>query len=281
MTTPYAHPESLVEAAWLSGQLAAKNVRIVDLRDPEKYAGGHIPGAVNIVRNDIRAFEQPPTFLYPQEQFEQQMGLRGISNDTRVVGYDDRGGYDPAWLWWMLRYYGHDNVAVLNGGWQQWSAEKLPTSTERPKVASARFKATVRPSWLVTADEVMAAIGAPGARIVDARTPGEYDGSDKETYGSKRGGHIPCAAWLFWEELIDPVSKTLRSADEIKKLADARNLVPGDQVITYCQLGMRSSFNLFALHLIGFDKLALYQGSWAEWGNRDDLPLEVGRPAPA
>jgi thiosulfate/3-mercaptopyruvate sulfurtransferase len=275
MTTPYAHPESLVETKWLAGQLAAKNIRIVDLRDPEQYALGHIPGAVNLARKDIRNYETPPTFLYPTEHFEKQMELRGISNDTRIVAYDD-WGYDQTWLWWMLRYYGHNNMAVLNGGWTKWTVENLPTFPETPKVTPARFKATVQPKWLVTADEVMGAIGKPGVRVIDARTPGEYDGSAKAKYGSERGGHIPSATWLFWEELTDPATMTLRSADEIKKLVDDRKLLRSEKIISYCQAGMRSSFDLFALHLIGYDNLALYHGSWAEWDKRKDLPLETG-----
>lgn len=281
MTAPYAHPESVVETSWLaqqlaSKQLASKRIQIVDLRDPEQYALGHIPGAVNLGRRDIRAYEGPPTFLHSPEQFAKQMEAHGISNQTRVVAYDDRGGgMDPAWLWWILRYYGHNNVAVLNGGWAKWSAEQLPISLEVPPIAAARFKARPQPSWLATADQVKSAIGKPGVRIVDARTGPENDGSER--WGSvRRGGHIPSATWLSWEELFDPVTMTLRSADEIKKLADDRKLVPGQRIITYCKIGMRSSFALFALHLIGFDKLTLYHGSWDEWGNREDLPLEGG-----
>src|SRR5262245_17742062 len=164
----YARPELLVDPAWLAQHLNDRNIRIVDLR-PRGYADGHIPEAVWLDNNWIRNPKAPPTFLPTPQEFEALMSKLGISNSTRVIAYDERGGIYAARLWWILNLYGHSNVALLDGGWVKWSADKLPANTATPTPATTTF--TVKPGTVkvVTADQVKAAINNPAIKLIDAR----------------------------------------------------------------------------------------------------------------
>jgi thiosulfate/3-mercaptopyruvate sulfurtransferase len=270
----YAHPEMLVDTAWLAAHLSDPGIRIVDMRrnGAADYDAGHIPGAVNLPNEAIRDARNAPTFLPSRESFEALMGRLGISNQTRVIVYDDRGGLYAARLWWILNYFGHSNVALLDGHWIKWSAERRPTSTAGSQVTSARFTARPQPRWLATADDVRAAIGKAGVRIVDARTQAEIEGKDLR--GIRRGGAIPASVPVYWEDALDPSSKAVKPAPELAKLFRDADVLPAHEVIVYCQVGMRASLDLFVLRLLGYDKLRNYYGAWEEWGNRDDLPLK-------
>jgi thiosulfate/3-mercaptopyruvate sulfurtransferase len=271
----YARPELLVETAWLAAHTADANLRIVDLR-PRGYAEGHIPNAVWLDNNWIRNPKAPPDFLPTPAEFEALMARLGIGPDTRVVAYDERGGIYAARLWWILNYYGHANVALLNGGWTSWTLEKRATSSEvRTSAAPAPFR--VRPGLTrhATARDVLAAINKPGVKIVDARTQGEIDGKDFR--GIRRAGFIESSVAVYWEDTFDPTTHVFKSAAEITKLYRDKGIQPSDEVITYCQVGMRASHDLFTLALIGHDlgKLGNYYGAWEEWGNREDTPIKT------
>jgi thiosulfate/3-mercaptopyruvate sulfurtransferase len=266
----YAHPEQLVETDWVAAHARDANVRIVDMRQ-SGYADGHIPQAFYLSPVAIRDAQNPPTFLPTPAAFEALMRTLGISDTTRVVVYDERGGIYAARLWWILNYFGHSNVALVNGGWVKWTAEHRPTSTEAVAAFGAGFTATPQPRWIATASDVVGAIGKPGVKIVDARTAAEIEGTDLRNI--KRGGFVPSSIPVYWEDLLDPQRRTFRPAAELEKIYEERGIVPSQEVIAYCQVGMRASVDLFALHLIGYDKLRNYYGAWEEWGNRDDLPL--------
>lgn len=270
----YARPDLLVDATWLAAHLNDQNIRIVDLR-PRGYADGHIPGAVWLDNNAIRIANRPPTFLPTPAEFEELMARLGIGNDTRVIAYDERGGIYATRLWWILNHNGHANVAVLNGGWVKWSADKLPVDTAVPAPARTAFK--VRPGTVkvATANDVRGFINKAGVKLVDARTQAEIEG--KELRGIKRGGFIESSVPVYWEDTLDPTTRTFKSAVEIRQLYRSRGIQPSDEVITYCQIGMRASHDLFTLALIGHDltKLRNYYGSWEEWGNREDTPIKV------
>src|SRR5471032_1399597 len=266
----YAHPEQLVETDWVAAHTADTGVRIVDMRQ-SGYGDGHVPGAVYMSPVAIRDAKAPPTFLPTPAAFEAMMATLGISNATRVVVYDERGGIYAARLWWILNYYGHTNVALMNGGWIKWTAEQRPPSTVVPTPAAGRFSARAQPRWVATAADVVAAIDKPGVTIIDARTQGEIEG--RELRNIKRGGFVPSSTPVYWEDLLDAQTKTFKPADALKKIYEDRGIVPSQEVIAYCQVGMRASVDLFALHVLGYDKLRNYYGAWEEWGNRDDLPL--------
>ena len=265
----YAHPEQLVEPTWLAAHLADQRVRIVDVRRAG-FDDGHIPGALWLDPESIRDTANASTYLLPPTRFEQAMERLGVSNTTRVILYDDRGGLLAARLWWMLNAYGHSNVALLNGGWVQWTAEGRPATRSTHGVPVATFTATLNRGWVATVEDVQAAIGRPGKRILDARTVAEMDGSD--TRLSRRGGIIPSAVPVYWEELLDPVRKTFKSAEELQAIYERAGVRGSDEVIAYCWVGHRSAVDLFALHLIGYERLRNYLGSWEEWSKRADLP---------
>jgi len=272
LATTYAHPEQLVETDWVAAHAADANVRIVDMRSATTaYPAGHVPGAVYLPPVAIRDATRPPTFLPTPQEFEALMAKLGIGDSTRVVVYDERGGIYAARLWWILNYFGHSNVALVNGGWVKWAAEQRTASTETPAPPVARFTARPQPRWVATASDVVGAINKPGVKIVDARTQAEIDGTDLR--GIKRGGFVASSVPVYWEDLLDAPQRTFKSADQLKKIYEDRGILRSQEVIAYCQVGMRASVDLFALRPIGYDKLRNYYGAWEESGNRDDLPI--------
>jgi thiosulfate/3-mercaptopyruvate sulfurtransferase len=270
----YARPELLVDTAWLAQHLTDANVRIVDIR-ARGYGDGHIPEAVFVDSNWIRNPKAPPTFLPTPQEFEALMSRLGISNNTRVIAYDERGGIYATRLWWILNYYGHTNVALLDGGWVKWNAEQRPASTVVPAPVAATF--TVKPGTVkvATADQVKAAINSPAMKLIDARTQAEIDG--RELRNIKRGGFIESSIPVYWEDTLDPVTRAFKPAADIARLYRDKGITAADNVTVYCQVGMRASHDIFTLALIGHDltKLANYYGAWEEWGNRDDTPIKT------
>jgi len=272
LASTYAHPEQLVETDWVAAHGADANVRIVDMRQ-SGYADGHVPGAIYVSPVAIRDAKAPPTFLPSPAVFEALMASLGVGDATRVIVYDERGGIYAARLWWILNYFGHSNVALMNGGWIKWTAEGRQASRATPElvIGGPRFIARPQPRWVATAADVVGAIDKQGVKILDARTAAEIEGKDLRNI--RRGGFVPSSIPIYWEDLLDPQRKTFKSADELKQIYEARGIVPSQEVIAYCQVGMRASVDLFALHLLGYDKLRNYYGAWEEWGNRDDLPI--------
>lgn len=273
-TGSYARPELLVDTAWLAQHLDDRNIRIVDTR-ARGYGDGHLPEAVFLDNNWIRNPKAPPTFLPTPQEFEALMSRLGISNTTRVIAYDDRAGIYAARLWWIMNYYGHSNVALLDGGWVKWTAEQRATNTTTPHVAAAKF--AVRPGTVkvATADHVKAAINNPKVKLVDARTQGEIDGKDLRNI--KRGGFIESSIPVYWEDTLDATTRAFKPAADIAKLYRDAGITANDEVTVYCQVGMRASHDLFTLALIGHEltKLSNYYGAWEEWGNREDTPIKT------
>lgn len=269
----FARPELLVETTWLAANLNAPNIRIVDMR-PRGFADGHVPGAVWLDNNDIRNPKAPPTFLPTPQEFAALMGRLGISNTTRVIVYDERGGIYAARLWWILNHFGHADVALLNGGWTKWTADALPASTASPAPPGATFAVKRGTVGVATADDVKAAINNRAVKLIDARTQGEIDGKDLR--GIKRGGFIESSIPVYWEDTLNPTDRTFKPAAEIEALWRSKGVQLTDRVTVYCQVGMRASHDLFTLALLGHDltKLSNYYGAWEEWGNRDDTPIK-------
>jgi thiosulfate/3-mercaptopyruvate sulfurtransferase len=275
--TAYARPEMLVSTELLAAHLNDPDIRIVDMRRAAAdFEAGHVPNAVYLANDDIRDRNAAPTFLPTTAQFEALMGRLGITNKTRVIAYDERGGIYGARLWWILNHFGHSNVALLDGGWVKWTLEQRASARDITAPRAATFHATPNPRWVATADDVRASIGKPGVKLVDARTQAEIEGKDLR--GIKRGGYIKSSVPLYWEDLLDPQTKAFKPAAELERLFNEAGIRKSDEVITYCQVGMRASVDLFALHLMGYDNLRNYYGAWEEWGNREDTPIETKKP---
>jgi thiosulfate/3-mercaptopyruvate sulfurtransferase len=266
----YVYPELLVETEWLAERMNDPGVRVVDMRSADDYAQGHIKGAVHFDASKLRTKDEASAYLPPPEEFAAMMGALGIGNNTHVVVYDGRGGVFSARLWYVLDYYGHRKTSLLNGGWNKWTKEERPVTTETPTVAKAEFKAEPNPQMVCTLDQVKSRIKKPDTVILDARSPEEYTGAVAQ---SKKGGHIPGAVNIEWKNNLTEAG-TFKTAAELRRLYEQAGITPNKEVVTYCQSGGRASHTLFVLRLIGFDKSRNYYGSWLEWGNHEETPVE-------
>ncbi len=271
----------LVETGWVQEHLDDPNVRIVEVdENPGLYRESHIPGAIGFDWQRDLQDQVKRDFLDP-ESFGALFGSRGISNDHTIVLYGDRNNWFAAYTYWYLKYYGHDNVKLMNGPREKWIDEGRPTSTEVPDHAPATFVA--RPgddSIRARRDEVLLALGT-ATRLVDVRSPQEFSGeliamAGYEQEGAQRGGHIPGAASVPWAQAVRE-DGTFKSADELRELYTQKGVVNGDsnQIIAYCRIGERSAHTWFVLHeLLGQQSVKNYDGSWTEWGNLVDVPVE-------
>jgi thiosulfate/3-mercaptopyruvate sulfurtransferase len=277
---PYVHPEHLVETQWVADHLNDPKVRIIESdEDLLLYRAGHIPGAVQV---DWFSTLQHPVrrdFL-TKEKFEQVASSLGISNDTTVVFYGDKSNWFACYALWLFQYYGHQNVRIMNGGRLKWEQEKRPLVKEVPSYPSAQYKAK-EPDKAVRAfrDDVFAHL--QGHRpLVDVRSPKEYSGEllsmpNYPQEGATRGGHIPGAVSIPWAQAVNEADSTFKSADELKALYESKGIRPEGDIIAYCRIGERSSLTWFVLkYLLGYPKVRNYDGSWTEWGNLVDAPIE-------
>jgi len=286
--------DPLVRTDWLQDHLENPNLRVVDIRGyvkktdlgegrqgaeylpaHEEYEEAHVPGAVFVDwTRDITDPDDPvPAQVAPPDRFADLMGSLGIGDDTHVVVYDHVGGQFATRLWWALTLYGHDRVSVLDGGWNKWTAEGRPTTAEVPDPAPATFTPQTRNGWRKEAEEVLAASRTGEALVLDARDEGQYTGA--VTRGEGRPGHVPGAKHLHADGLFGPDGTFLSDEELEEKLREAG--VPEDKeapVVAYCNGGVAATVPLFALHRLGYRNIANYDGSWNEWGAREDLPAE-------
>jgi thiosulfate/3-mercaptopyruvate sulfurtransferase len=263
--------EILVSWEWLAAHLDDPGVRLVDTRKGDSYEAAHIPGAVRY----------PPAatpFLKEQgrvpdsERFAELMAQMGIGDGDLVIPYDDGNNLFAARLWWALNYHGHSGVKLLDGGWDLWIVEGRPVTNAPPTSRRARFTSKINARWIAEWEDVMAAIDQPGRGILDVRADKEWTGADP--MGTKRGGHIPNAVHLDWRETIDQATRRFKSPSVLSDMFARLGLAPENEVITYCQGGIRAAHTAFALRLAGYDLVRNYERSWSEWGNREDLPIE-------
>jgi len=267
----YANPQLLWSVGELKGRLSDPKVVLLDMRPPEAYANGHIPGARSFDIFGISLIDTRPepldAFLWMIEHLIQ---AKGINNDSTVVVYDDTAGMRSARLFWFLEFFGHEDVHVLNGGFNAWQAAGLPVSRDAEIAKGGNFKMKPRRQLLATVDDVLAKLHDTSAVIVDTRSDGEYTGS---VVRAKRGGAIPGAVHLEWTNNLDPKG-FFKSADELANMYSGKNITPDKEVIPHCQGAYRSAHTYLALRLIGYANVRNYLGSWGEWGNRTDLPIE-------
>jgi thiosulfate/3-mercaptopyruvate sulfurtransferase len=286
--------ELLVETSWLSEHLNDPQTRIVDMRGyvrtvehdgvqdalyigaRDEYEQGHIPGAVYIDwSSDIVDLDDTvEAQIAPPARFAEVLGNLGIGDQHLVVIYDAHPTSQFATrLWWALNYYGHKGVVVLNGGLTKWRSEGRPLAESIPVYPVATFTPKVQPQLRATALEVLAHLGQEDAVLIDARDRGQYSGAIAR--GQGRRGHIPGALSIPRDEVIDPTSGTFRSNEELTHLFSKAGVQPEQHVVAYCNGGVAATTILFSLALLGYDNLTNYDGSWNEWGSRQDLPTEV------
>jgi thiosulfate/3-mercaptopyruvate sulfurtransferase len=271
----------LVDADWLAEHLNDDSIRVVEVdENPALYQEAHIPGAIGF---DWKADLQDPVrrdFLGP-EAFGELFGSRGISNEQTIILYGDRNNWFAAYTYWYLKYYGHDKVLLLNGPREKWIADGRATTAETPSYPAAGFNALQGDQSIrAYRDEVLQAIDAP-TKLVDVRSPAEFAGevispAGYEQEGAQRGGHIPGAASIPWAQAVRE-DGTFKSAEELRELYSGKGVLNGSDIIAYCRIGERSAHTWFVLHeLLGKDRVKNYDGSWTEWGNLVNVPVEKG-----
>ena len=282
----YAHPERLVTTAWLAEHLDDPDLVVVESdEDVLLYETGHIPGAVKIDwHTDLN--DDVARDYVDGEGFARLMSAKGIGRDTTIVFYGDNYNWWAAYALWVSTLFGHPDARLLDGGRQKWVEEGRPMTTEVPRRPRTDYPVVERDDSRIRAfkEQVLDHLRARG-RLVDVRSPGEYSGEllhmpDYPQEGAIRGGHIPGAVNVPWKTAANE-DGTFKSADELRKIyLESQDLSPDEDVIAYCRIGERSSHTWFVLtHLLGFDHVRNYDGSWVEWGNAVRVPIErPGKP---
>jgi thiosulfate/3-mercaptopyruvate sulfurtransferase len=276
----YKHPEVLVSTEWAAQHLNDPKIRLVEVDvDTSAYDQGHIPGAVGWnwqtqLQDNIRRD------LISKQALEQLLGRSGISNDTTILLYGDNNNWFAAYALWQLKYYGHKDARLINGGRKKWVEEKRPLTTEPSKVTPAAYHATGPDESIRARKEDVFSIVEKRSRgnLVDVRSVDEFTGKIIAPPGmsetAQRAGHIPTAANVPWAQAANE-DGTFKSADQLQQLYGSKGLNGKDEVIAYCRIGERSSHTWFVLkYLLGYDRVKNYDGSWTEWGNLVGAPIE-------
>ncbi len=276
----YAHPESLVSTDWVAEHGNDGNVRLVEVDvDTSAYEQGHIAGAVGW--NWQSQLQQPVRRdLASKEEIEQLLGGSGIGNDTTVILYGDNNNWFAAWAFWQLKYYGHTDVRIMNGGRAKWEAEGRPLTTDVPSYLAVSYAASEGDESIrAYRDEVLAKVNAGSVALVDVRSPAEFSGellapANLPQEGSQRGGHIPGASNIPWGQAVAE-DGAFKSADDLRALYGGNGIDGSRETIAYCRIGERSSHTWFVLtQLLGMENVRNYDGSWTEWGSIVGAPIE-------
>ncbi|MBD3773126.1 MAG: sulfurtransferase [Rhodobacteraceae bacterium] len=251
------HPARLlVRTDWLAHHLSDPALRIVDTRKGDGYVPAHIPGAVAL---GVSPLLHDAGDVIAAEDFAAPMSRLGIGSDTMVIAYDDGNNLFAARLWWVLNYYGYDKVRVLDGGWDLWVAEGRPVDSGMVTPVAAQLELQRNAALIADTDNVLASLRKSESQLLDVRTDAEWTRTDST--GSTMPGHIPSAVHLVWSDVIDPESHRFREPCDLKKMFGEVGVRPDNEVITYCQGGIRAAHTVFALRLAGFPAVRNYEGS--------------------
>ena len=271
MDQQYTRETLLTTVAELQHKLGSPSLCVIDVRPAEDYAKGHVPGATHF---DLFGLSLVDTGEAPLKAFifmiHHVLELRGVSENKEVVFYEDNSGMRAARGVWFLEYYGHPNGKMLDGGFKAWKAAGAPVTTEAEIPKAAAFKVNERRNVLATAGDVLRSLKKEDIAILDTRSAGEYFGTNVR---AARGGAIPGAIHIEWTENLDPSGK-FKSNTALKAMYDKAGITPDKDVVSYCQGGYRAAHSYVALRLLGFPKVRNYIGSWKEWGDRIDLPID-------
>lgn len=286
MAADYVHAEALVSTEWLAGRLNHPDLRIIDAtyhlpnikRDARaEYAAAHIPGAVFF---DVDAIADRstslPHMLPAPAAFASAVGALGIGDTTFVVAYDSYGLMSAARVWWMFRTFGYDRVAVLDGGLPKWKAEGRPLDNKPVVTAPRTFTPHFRPRVLRRKSDLVENLKTKAEQVLDARSAGRFHGTDPEPRPGLRSGHIPGSINVPYNSLLDPKTQTVLPADALRARFSAANVDFSKPFVTSCGSGLTACVLAFGLHLIGIPQVAVYDGSWAEWGSSGDTQVETG-----
>jgi thiosulfate/3-mercaptopyruvate sulfurtransferase len=278
----YGRPELLAEPFWLWEHRDDPHLRIIDCGDPAGYDRAHIPGAVRLLREEDTVEVGSPQWLKDPDNRLHVLGAEGIvilaerlgiSDDTTVVTYDDFNGSFATRLWWILTYYGHPEVKVLNGGWQRWLDEGRPVAFRETVPQPGDFVPRPNEALRIRLDELKARHADPELQIVNVLPPEMYAGT-ANPFGNKRVGHIPGSINLPIERLfVDEDVATMKPVPELQSVLVEAGLSPEQETVIHCQAGVRTTMGIFAAALLGWDRVRAYEASMAEWANRDDTPL--------
>jgi thiosulfate/3-mercaptopyruvate sulfurtransferase len=283
----YVNADSLVSADWVADHLDDPKVRILDgsyhlaatgRNGKAEYLEAHIPGALHF---DIDAVCDPAPTLSPHmfpsaEDFAAAVGAMGISNDQRVIVYDADGLFSAPRVWWMFRAFGYENVAVMSGGFRNWKAKGLPVTSDIPAFPATTFSARLDATKLRAIEQIQANIASGVELVLDARAANRFDGSQPEARPGVEPGHIPGSANLPYAEIVDAEAGTFRDAETLRAAFDRVGVDGSRTVTTTCGSGVTACVLGLGMHLIGRENWALYDGSWTEWGSRDDTVKAKG-----
>jgi len=276
----YAHPEYLVDTEWVANHLDDKSIRLIESdEDPLLYAMGHIPNSAQVDWFTTLQHPLRRDFL-TKDQFEAVCSNLGITNDTTVVFYGDKSNWFACYALWLFQYYGHQNVKIMNGGRLKWEQEKRPLVKEVPAFDRSSYSAK-EPDKSIRAfrNDVFKQLEAKQP-LVDVRSQKEYSGEllhmpNYPQEGATRGGHIPTAVSIPWATAVNELDSTFKTSDELREIYEGKNIKAEGDIIAYCRIGERSSLTWFVLkYLLGYPTVKNYDGSWTEWGNLVDAPIE-------
>lgn len=277
----YAHPEVVVSTEWVQQHKGDPDVRLLEVDvDTKAYDQGHIPGAVGI-NWQTQLQDQTVRDLASREDVEQLLGKAGVTPDTTIVVYGDNNNWFATWALWQLKYYGHRDVRVMNGGRAKWVAEGRELTTDAPQTQQTQYRFSGEPDESIRAlrDQVLQAVQNKSASLVDVRSPKEYSGEllapeGIPQEGAQRGGHVPGAQNIVWSQAVNE-DGTFKSADELRELYGSKGVTSDRPSIAYCRIGERSSHTWFVLkYLLGYPNVRNYDGSWTEWGSAVRVPVE-------